>query len=322
MTPAISAGVFSVMGSGHTRMPEITGKSWLMVLTLGLVWGGTFMVTEVALQGITPFWLAAARTCLAAALMAAVWGARGFALFGGPVRRCDMARLLLIGALSSAAPFMLLSWGQQFVSSGFAGVSMAASPMMVLPMAHFLLPGERMTLRRFIGFLIGFAGVTVLIGGQAFTSTGAGMESVGRIACVCASACYAISSVQMRLLPKVDPIGLNAAMLCVGAIPAVAVAWWVEGPLPAVDTQTLAILALLGLVPTAAASLLRVMVVRTAGPVFMSLTSYQVPVWSVILGTLILSEPLPPSLLLALALILCGLALSQAGALRRLFLRR
>jgi drug/metabolite transporter (DMT)-like permease len=53
----------------------------------------------------------------------------------------------------------------------------------------------------------------------------------------------------------------------------------------------------------------------------MSLTGYQVPVWSVVLGALILGEPLPPSLLTALALILLGVGLIQFGALRRLFTR-
>jgi drug/metabolite transporter (DMT)-like permease len=51
----------------------------------------------------------------------------------------------------------------------------------------------------------------------------------------------------------------------------------------------------------------------------MSLVNYQVPVWSVVLGALILSEPLPPSLIYAMALILAGLGLSQYGALKRLF---
>ena len=53
-------------------------------------------------------------------------------------------------------------------------------------------------------------------------------------------------------------------------------------------------LAVLGLVPTAGANILRVMVIRTAGPTFMSLVNYIVPVWSVVLGALVLAEPLPP----------------------------
>ena len=58
--------------------------------------------------------------------------------------------------LSVAVPFMLLSWAQQFVTSGFTGVSMAAVALIVLPLAHVFVPGERMTLRRTIGFVIGF----------------------------------------------------------------------------------------------------------------------------------------------------------------------
>lgn len=297
--------------------PTITRASWLMILVLGLTWGATFMVIEIALRGITPFWLAAARIGFAAALMTVVWLARGGRLFLDEAR--DWPAMVVIGALSSAVPFMLLSWGQQYTTSGFAGVSMAAVALMVLPLAHFLVPGERMTLRRTAGFVIGFAGVVVLIGGQAFSSTGAALESYGRLACLGTAGCYALSSVWMRRLPAVDPIGLATVLLIIGAAMVIPAALIVEGPPPAVDGQTLAVLALLGLVPTAAANILRVVVIRSAGPTFMSLTNYIVPVCSVGLGALVLSEPLPPSLLWALALILAGVFLSQWGALRRLF---
>ena len=72
---------------------------------------------------------------------------------------------------------------------------------------------------------------------------------------------------------------------------------------------------------TAAANLLRVLVVRTAGPVFMSLTNYMVPLWSVSLGIVFLAEPFRWTLIAAMALIMGGVFLSQWGALRRLFRR-
>ena len=303
------------------QTPDITAKSWLMVATLGLTWGATFLVIELALQGITPFWLAAARIGFAALLMLVIWTLRGARLFQQPPDRQDIFWLTMVGAFSTAVPFMLLSWGQQFVTSGFAGVSMAAVALMVLPLAHFLVPGERMTWRKTAGFFIGFAGVVLLIGGQAFESTGASLELPGRLACLGAAGCYAISSVMMRRLPAIDPIGLSTITLAIGAVLVVALARIVEGPAPLPDTRTILILAVLGLVPTAGANMLRVWVIRGAGPVFMSLTNYQVPVWSVTLGALILGEPMPSSMLLALILILCGVGLSQFGALRRLFSR-
>jgi drug/metabolite transporter (DMT)-like permease len=301
--------------------PQITATSWLMIATLGLTWGGTFMIIEIALEGMTPFWLAAGRIGFAALLMLVVWGMRGFRLFREPPTRRDWVVTGVIGALSSAIPFMLLSWGQQFVTSGFAGVSMAAVALIVLPLAHFLVPGERFTLRKGIGFCIGFAGVCVLIGAQAFESTGVTLEPAGRFACLLAAFCYAMSSVLMRRLPTVDPIGLATVLLLIGSLIVIPMASLVEGMPAPLDTRTFIAIVFLGVIPTAAASLLRVLVVRSAGPVFMSLTGYQVPVWSVVLGALILGEPLPTSLLMALALILAGVGLIQYGALKRLFAR-
>ena len=298
--------------------PHITWASWVMVATLGVTWGATFLITELALQHWPPFWLAAGRIGFGAVTMVTIWQALGGRLFAAPPGPRTLGSVLVIGAFSTAIPFMLLAWGQQYVTAGFAGVSMASVGLLVLPLAHFLVPGERLTPRRVLGFAIGFAGVCVLIGGQAFDTTGSDLEWAGRLACVAAAGCYGLSSVLMRRLPAVDPLGLSTMLLLVAAAIVFPIALLREGTPPLPSATGWAVLMVLGLVPTAAANLLRVLVIRTAGPVFMSLTNYQVPVWSVLLGAWILSEPLPPSLLLAMALILAGVALSQARALARL----
>ena len=196
---------------------------------------------------------------------------------------------------------------------------MASVALIVLPLAHVLVPGERMPLRKVLGFVIGFIGVVVLIGGQAFDSTGSSLETPGRLACVGAAACYATSSIMLRRLPEADPIGLASVLLLIGAVVVIPLAFVMEGPPPMPEPFILAVVVFLGLVPTAAANVLRVLVVRTAGPVFMSIVNYMVPLWSVILGALILSEPVPSSLLWAMLLILAGVGLSQFGAFSRLF---
>lgn len=290
-----------------------------MVATLGFTWGGTFLVTELALEHWSPFWLAAGRILFGAVTMVWIWRAMGLRLFQTIPDRSTWLSVIAISAFSTGIPFMLLAWGQQHVTAGFAGVSMASVALIVLPLAHVFVPGERMTLRRSIGFLIGFFGVCVLIGGQAFDTTGSDLEWAGRIACVAAASCYGISSVLMRRLPAVDPVGLATVILIVAALIVVPTALIREGSPDLPNMNGWVIIALLGLIPTAAANLLRVMVIRSAGPVFMSLTNYQVPIWSVLLGAYFLAEPLPSSLLLAMMLILTGVAISQLGALRRLF---
>lgn len=298
--------------------PNITGRSWIMVGMLGLIWGSTFMVIEIALRGITPIWLAAGRITFAALLTGAIWGVTGFKLFGRE-QKTPWGPLVWISAFSTAIPFMAVNWGQQFTTSGYTGISMATAALMVLPLAHFMVPGEQMTWRKLIGVTIGFAGVVVLIGPGAFASSGVDGEFWGRLGAPFAATCYALSSVVMRRLPQVDPIGLSATTLSLGAVIVIGAAYIIEGPPPLPDRTTLWVIAVLGLIPTAAANLLRVLVIRSAGPTFMSLVNYQVPLWSVIMGVIFLNEAVTLSLFIALVLILLGIGTSQYTALKRLF---
>lgn len=299
-------------------MPEIAPRYWAMIAVLGFVWGSTFLLIEIALEGMTPVWLAASRIGFASILLTVFWGFRGFRLFHD---KTAYGPLIIASIGSSALPFFLISWGQQHVTSSFTGICMTAIALMILPLAHVFVPGERMNPRKVGGFLLGFFGVAILIGGKAFESSGATLEIWGRLAILGATMSYAICSILVRRLPPIDSVGLATTLLYFGAIVILPIAYFAEGVPKAIDGQTFWVVALLGLIPTAAANLIRVIVVREAGPTFMSLTNYQVPVWAVIMGALILGEPLPSSLIFALIMILSGIAISQYGALKRLFLR-
>ena len=297
--------------------PQITKSSWLMILLLAFIWGGTFLVTEIALTGMPPFWIAATRVGFAATVMVVIWALRGFRLFTQSPTRGDIAAVIFIGAASSAVPFSLLAWGQQYVTSGFAGVSMAAVALIVLPMAHFMVPGERMRLRSTIGFLIGFAGVVILIGGETLTAQSDPMALWGGLAVFGTAVCYGVGSIYMRRLPPIDPLGLSAMIMIVGAVGTGPVAFALDGPPPMPDRTTFIALAVLGLIPTAAANFLRTVLIRSAGPTFLSLVNYIVPLVSVALGAALLNEALPPTMLLALVAILSGMAISQWEGLVR-----
>ena len=196
---------------------------------------------------------------------------------------------------------------------------MAAVPLLILPLAHVLVPGERMSLRRLAGFVLGTVGVVVLIGPEAFISTGKDLESLARLACLGAAGGYAIGSIATRLSPEVDRLALSALVLMLAAGIIAPLALIVEGWPTALNMNSLLALLYLGILPTGLAQLLLVQVNREAGPSFFSLVNYMVPVWSVILGALVLTEALPASLLGAMALILTGVGVSQWGALRRVF---
>ncbi len=295
-----------------TDRPSI--ENWLSVLALGLIWGGTFMVVTVALEGHGPVTVACARTALGALALLGLMAALGRRL---PREARRWAFAVPIGLFSTALPFFLLAWGQQYVPSAFAGLSMAALPLFVLPLAH-LFSDEPMSLRRATGVALGFAGAAVLLGpglGQMGVDP---RSALGQLSCLSAALSYAVASVLTRRCPPIDAITLGAMTLAVGAVALIPAMLAVEGvPRPAGGRADLAIV-FLGLVPTALAVLIRVRVIQTAGSVFMTLVNYQVPVWSMVFGAALLGEVLPWRFFAALALILAGLATSQWTSLRAL----
>lgn len=287
-------------------MPHPTRTDWLSIIALGLIWGGTFMVISVALRGYGPLTVACARTTLGAVSLIGL-----ATVLRRPLPRLSRAlalHLAVIGAFSTALPFFLISWGQQYVPSAFAGLSMASVPLFVLPLAHVFLPDDKLTARRALGFTLGFAGAALLIGPAAVQDLTAGLP---QLACIAAALCYAISGIMTRRCPPIDPIVLAAATLVVGALILIPAMLAVEGMPQSTPVASMLAIVALGLIPTALAALLRVTVIRSAGPSFMTLTNYQVPLWSVLFGVVFLQESLPLPFFAALALILAGLAVSQ-----------
>ncbi|WP_170363149.1 DMT family transporter [Ruegeria arenilitoris] len=297
-------------------VPQPDIRDWSGVIALGLIWGGTFMVVAMALEGYGPITVATARTTLGAVMLLALMGLTRRRI---PSLTPSLAwSVFLIGILSTALPFVLLSWGQQYVPSAFAGLSMAAIPLMVLPLAHFF-SDEPLNARRFVGVSLGFTGALVLIG-PGLAQLGSGAEPLAQLACIGAAFCYSVASILTRRCPPIDPVVLAALTLVVGALILLPIMMATEGvPAPQGLRPTLALI-VLGLVPTAFATLLRVSIIRSAGSVFMTLVNYQVPVWSMIFGAWILSEALPLRFYIALALILTGMAISQWFSLRKLLL--
>ncbi len=291
-----------------------TKQDWSGIFTLGLIWGGTFMVVAMALEGYGPITVATSRTTLGAITLLLLMRVTGRQM---PVLTpALLTSIVLIGVLSTAVPFLLLSWGQQYVPSAFAGLSMAAIPLMVLPLAHFF-SDEPLNLRRLVGVCLGFTGALVLIG-PGLAQLGQGTEPVAQLACVTAAMCYACSSILTRRAPPVDPVALAALTLLVGAVILLPIMLMTEGIPSWQNTRPTLALIVLGLVPTAFANLLRVTITRSAGSVFLTLVNYQVPIWSMVFGAWILSEALPFRFYVALVMILTGMAISQWFSLRKM----
>lgn len=293
--------------------------NWAILLALSLIWGTAFMSVRVALDGIGPMWVAAGRTLIAALLLAVAGRATGQGLDLIPSARA-WRYVAAFGLVSAALPFSLLSWGQQHVPSAFAGVSMGAVPLLTLLFAALFTSEAGIGPRRILGIALGFLGLIALVGPGAFDGTGA-LVQVGRLACVASAVCYAGANIIGRLAPAMPPISLATGAMIVAGVTMLPVALAVDGPPSAGAAVPALALVWVAVGPTALAAFLQVRLLQSAGPLFLSLVSYMVPMWAVVFGIVLMSERLSAGTLVALALILAGMAIAQsrhlAEALRR-----
>ena len=295
-------------------------KNWLAIIALGVIWGGAFLSSKIALDGFGPWWVATGRVWIAGIALTLVGAAMGQGVHRvGGLR--NWVYVAAFGATATSLALVLLSWGQQHVSSAFAGVSMGAVPLLILPLAYVFSKEEDIGPRRIAGFVIGFVGLVVLIGPRAFVSNGADLENLGRLACVGTAALYAVGSIITRRSPAMPPLAFAAGAFWVAGAILLPLAFYFEGMPNSVLNRPGFALIYAALVPTAIGAIMRVIIIKSAGSVFMSLTSYMVPVWSVIFGMLILDEQITPTMTIGMLLILLGIGISQSRALFAMFQR-
>ncbi len=288
--------------------------SWLLLAGLAVVWGTAFFFTQVAVEEIAPAPLVAVRVAIAGGALNMLRLALGLRLPRDPRL---WLRLFPLAMSGTVVPFFLISWGQQQVPSGVAGMLMAVTPLVTLVMAHFAVRGETLDERKLLGVGLGFAGVAVLLGPEkmgpdqllALGNDGAVLR---QLAVLGGAVGYATNTVLAKRLPPLHPLVYGSMLMLWGTLVAVPLGL-AGGPLTphAVTVPALLSVAWLGVLPTGLASLAHYALVVHAGAGFASLTSYAIPVVAVAAGALLLGEGVEPPALAALALVLVGVALSS-----------
>ncbi len=260
---------------------KATSRDWILLCCLGFIWGASFMATDIATIEFDVLTLAALRLMIGASVLVLLLILRRERLPG--FRTPDEKRFWLFALGSALAtnvfPFTLLSFAQRHVDSSFAGVVVSSVPLFVLPMAHFLVPGERMTWRRSIGFLLGFIGIVVLVGTGALHGLADNLVVIlAQLACVGAAFCRASGAIIAKRAPQLGIVRFAAAGLILGAMIAVPISLIVEG-VPTAPTSLPGFLATayLGVVTTALALVMLLSIVASAGPSFLSTVNYQIP---------------------------------------------
>jgi drug/metabolite transporter (DMT)-like permease len=285
-------------------------KDWTLLFALGVMWGSSFMFNKLAVAGVPPMTVVAARVTIAALLLLAVVRVMRLSLPPpGPV----WIGYTVLGIVGNALPFFLITWGQQVVSSAVAGILMATMPLTTLVLAHFFVAGEHMTRNRLSGFVLGFGGIVMLMGPAALSGLdGPAMHVISQLAVLGGALCYAANSVVARRTVASNFLVASAGTLVVAAAVILPLALVLERPwaLAPCASCVMAIV-WLGIGPTAVATVCYFALISSAGPSFMSLVNYLSPLVAVLCGVTLMGEHPGSQAYIALVLILSGIALSQ-----------
>ncbi len=273
-------------------------------------WGTAFLCMKLIHGELSPVVIAAIRATGAAAALAAAVIAIGQSII--PKER-EWRDWLLLGTLNGWGPNILVAYALTRMDSGPAALIQAFTPLLTAMLAQAFLPAERVTGARAFGILIGLGGMALLVGPKALEG-GATLEGV--LAMLLLTFGYALGNIYARVIPDPVPIRLALGQQSVSGIVALLLALATVGVAGFEGAaQHSGALATLAIFSTAMPIFLFMRLITRAGSAPASMTGYLIPTVAVIVGVVVLGEPIVPRQILGGAIVLVGVAI-VSGALR------
>ena len=296
-----------------------TTSEWLIFLALGIAWGSSYLFIKLAVDSFGTFTLITLRLLIGAMFLWVVLRASRIPL---PRERRMYGHLLVMATINIAIPFSLITWAEQSVDSALAAIINATVPLFVLVIAPMFLPDEPIRINGILGLMIGFIGVVLIVSPGLTAADG---DPLGELALLGSSVTYAIGNVynrrNVRGLPPLIPavFQVTFGLLIVGILALLFEQPWATAT---PDAQAWFSVIWLGIVGSGLAYMAYFRLLSRWGATRTSLVAYLLPVVGIILGFLVLQEPIEPSLIAGTALIIGGVALVNGRWGRRALFSR
>ncbi|MDT0158456.1 EamA family transporter [Microbacterium sp. ARD32] len=284
-----------------------TRRGWLLFAVMAFVWGITYLFIKEAVQTFGPPAVVSGRTLLGGLVLLP------FAIRSGALKAAwqHWPWVLLFGLVEMGGPFLLLSHAETQLPSGLTGLLVATVPLFAVIIA--LLRGDRSALApvRLGGLIVGFVGVAIVVAGPGlFPREPGSVLAIGEI--LLTAVMYAIAPfIIAHKLADVPSIGtITLALFAIGLayVPAALLT-----PHEPPTLRSAGSLVLLGVICTALAFVAFFALIREVGPVRAPLFTYINPIVAIVLGTVLVAEPVTPGLLIGFPIILLGCWFAATG---------
>src|SRR5437588_2450201 len=278
------------------------------LITLALVWGGSFLAIKVAVRDMSPEVLLLLRSLTGFLALALIIGLTGRPLFGLGWRS-RIGSFAFMAVTNSVVPWIAIAWGETQISSGLASILNATTTLWTAVLIFWVVPSERPSPLNYLGVLIGFGGVVVLVYPE-LSAHGISGNFLGALAVVVASLSYAVNALyQLRKMRSVSVHEVSLGQLAAAVVFAIPIA---APSLPQVHVQleSMAAVIALGALGTGVAYLLYYYVMNTPRAVPAAGVQFPAPVTAVFWGAALLKATITVPIRIGTAEILPGISLT------------
>ena len=280
---------------------------WAMLISLSLLWGGSFFFVAVAVPALPALTITAIRVGIAAIVL---WIFLIVSKKTVPKSGKLWRTFFVMGLLNNVIPYTLLAWGQTSIASGLASILNATTPLFTILVASLLLSDEHITVKKALGVGIGFSGVIIMMGPALLTNIE--IDILPQLAVLGGAASYALATTYARRFKTmgVSPFEVSTGQITASTIMILPLVLMIDKPYQ-LDNPGLPVwLSMLGLgiFSTALAYILYFRILSSSGAVNVTLVTFLVPVSAILLGWLVLDEQLQTEHFVGMAFIGLGLA--------------
>ena len=283
-----------------------SGRLRAAFIVLTLIWGSTWAVIRLGLEGIPPLTGVALRFAIAGAILLVLIPRFGVRFTWS---REELGLWAVNGLLSFTASYTIVYWAEQHIPSGLAALLFATYPLFVAVIAHFALPGERLGWRASGGILLGFAGVAVIFSDDLQLLGGANVREVALVMLLSPIVSAVATVAVKRWGAGIHPLSLTAVpMLLTAAVVGTLALALERGATLVFDLRSVGSLLYLAVFGSAVTFTIYYWMLARARATQVALIAYTIPIVAVAVGALLFQEPIRPRVVLGGVLVLMGVA--------------
>ena len=290
---------------------NLVKSNWFLLILLSAIWGGAFTLNKMALDSFTPEVIVAGRLISGSVFLVALIY---FLYKRFSINLAQVNYYLFMSLVGIVIPFIAIITGQKNIDSAMAGILMATMPISTILLSHLFLDDEKMNKQKFIGFIISFLGVFILIyRDDLFIDNSISETFESQLLVILGATLYAFAAIYGKKYKITDPLSASTGTILFATFFMTIYLIFIDQSKPSYSNLLLDMnILLLGVLCTAIATVIYFQILQREGASFISMMNFLIPLWAILFGIIILNDQFSWNYILGLLVILFGIKLANS----------